>query len=291
MFTGRRSETLFITFSRSRLNAVHFIPLTFITDPLLHPSCLPPPNKPAKHNNLNPFHRYQHKHKKTMEKPNILLFGATGRTGIQILRAKARHAQGADISLHAFVRDASKLSETDRAACTSVQRGDACVADDVSRAIDDTGCNVIMVTIGSPHLSKAANDVRERTAHAITEAVGDRQGEIRVMLLSAVGAGESTIKMGFGLGMLVHFYLRHAMKDQTEQEGVFKKAYAEDNRKNLLIIRPPELVDDKPTGDVVTMEHDNMKKFKIDRQDLAEWMLDACIDGSDFGKEMCITTA
>lgn len=226
-----------------------------------------------------------------MQQSNILLFGATGRTGVQILRAKARHSESADISLHAFVRDESKLSKADRATCTSIQNGDACNVDDVSHAIEETNCNTIIVAIGSVHMSKQANDVREKSAHAITDAIADRQGEIRVMLLSAVGAGDSTIKMGFGIGALIYFYLRHAMADQTKQEGVFKKAYAEGNQKNLLILRPPELIDEKACGRVVTMEHDNMKNFKIDRQDLAEWMLDACLDGSDFGKELCVTTA
>lgn len=222
--------------------------------------------------------------------PRVLLFGATGRTGLQFIRAKANHPQAANIELHAFVRDPAKLAKSETAACATVQKGDASVADDVSRAIDETDCNIIVVTIGSPSLSKKANFVREQTAHAITEALGDRQGEIKLMLLSAVGAGDSTIKMGFGIGALIYFYLRHAMADQTKQETVFKKAYA-DNQHNLMILRPPELIDNKPRGKVVTMAHDNMTVFKIDRQDLAEWMVNACVEARDFGKEMCITTA
>lgn len=222
--------------------------------------------------------------------PRVLLFGATGRTGLQFIRAKAKHPQASNIELHAFVRDPKKLSAPERAACNTVQKGDASIADDVSRAIDNTGCNIIVVTIGSPSLSKKANFIREQTAHAITEAIGDRQDDIKLMLLSAVGAGDSTIKMGYGIGTVIHFYLRHAMADQTKQEAIIKKAYSV-NKRSLMVLRPPELIDGKPKGKVVTMEHDNMEVFKIDRQDLAEWMVNACVKATDFGKEMCITTA
>ena len=73
-------------------------------------------------------------------KPCTLVIGATGRTGLACIRRFARFDKGKP-EVHAFCRDASQLSKSDKIHCESVIEGDATDANDIKRALKQSKAN------------------------------------------------------------------------------------------------------------------------------------------------------
>lgn len=217
---------------------------------------------------------------------SILVIGASGETGIRILRASANHSDKPEV--HAFVRNPDKLPDTDRDLCSSIQTGDARKVDEVKSALTATKCDTVIMAVGSGTTSKGENDIRKTTALILTKVIQECQMDIYVIVVSSVGAGDSKIQMGFGFGMLLSYILKHVLADHTRQEQIFQDSFT-DKSDHLLIVRPTGLTNDKASGNVAVSEDDNLVSKRIDRQDLAEWLLNVACDRSYFGKVVAVT--
>lgn len=217
--------------------------------------------------------------------PVILVLGASGRTGLHVIRCCAKNSEKPTV--HAFVRSPEKLSESDRSLCASVQIGDARNAEDVSAALHATKADVLVLAIGGASLQREANNVRQEIGEALMEALrsDDEFSDVRVIAISSIGAGNTTIRIGFGVGLLLSRQLRYALEDHTRQEELLTKGFADIGRtQHLLIVRPTGLTVDKPCGNTFTSENDDLPTSTIDRADLAEWIVSQACDTSQFGK-------
>lgn len=220
----------------------------------------------------------------------ILLIGANGRSGVEIIRAAK--ASSETPQLHAFVRTPSKLPEDVSAMCTSVMQGDATNADDVERALKESGAGVVVLSIGWEDLGPTA--VREVSARVLMDVVkpGGEYAHVRIVCISSLGAGGTAIRLGFGMGAAVSFMLRHVLKDHDRQEEELKKGLGEDEaeKKRLLILHPTRLSSGKPKGDVALFGDGKGPTGQIDRADLAKWIIDEiCGAGEHFGTAVNIT--
>lgn len=175
--------------------------------------------------------------------PSFLIIGATGRTGLHLLRAIAAH--DSHPPAHAFARSPSKFQTADSALCTTIQQGDATVLADIESALRTTKADVVIVAIGVAN-STAKTDLRARPASALYEAVSKKEFDtVRVVVISAVGAGGSVIDVGWGIGQLVGWVLRDVMKDHDKQEEILG-ALGE----RVMIVRPMGLGEGKEAGGV-----------------------------------------
>lgn len=224
-----------------------------------------------------------------MSAPSVLVIGASGRIGVQIVNALA--SQTPTPSVHAFVRTPTKLPSATADKCASVIQGNARSSTDVARALRESAADTAVIAIVAGN-STSRTDVRAATARALADCVkpGAEFARVRVVVVSSTGAGGTKIDLGFGVGVLLGFYLRHVMHDHDEQERAFKKRL-EGNTHRLLIVRPTSLTEGHPTRKVLTFSGDQRApSSRIDRADVAMWIAEqVCGEGKAFGKEVCVT--
>ncbi|PXF45745.1 hypothetical protein BWQ96_04513 [Gracilariopsis chorda] len=220
---------------------------------------------------------------------SILVLGASGRTGQQFINAAYDHPDHPQV--HAFARNPQSLPSDIAEKCTSVQKGDALLTDQVYDALVATEATHIVVSIGVPN-SAAQSTLRYDSAVAIIEAMRRYKHTVKTIIVSALGAGGSKIQFGFGIGMFYYFILRHVMRDHDRQEDTFDKYYQE-NKKGLLILRPTLLVDGQDGAKVLLFDGQGHTPSKtVDRYDMAVWVVNQiCGDGDRFGEAVHITKA
>ena len=209
------------------------------------------------------------------QKQSILILGATGGTGLECIRQLAKHPSKPRI--HSFCRNPSKLEESTKALCDSVIQGDARESKDLQQALEQTAANVVIVSIGTGP-SPVKTDVRTASAQALATVMKLPNFEhVRAVVVSSIGAGTSRIIVGMGMGQLLSFYLRHALKDHTGQEAAFDSLHD-----RTTVVRATGLTDGAPTGQKLVEFGDTEKSptAKTDRADLAAWIVQEICDGT-----------
>jgi uncharacterized protein YbjT (DUF2867 family) len=208
------------------------------------------------------------------DQQSILIIGATGRTGLECIRHFASHQT--DPAVHAFCRDVDKLDDKDKALCTSTMQGDARSPIDLERALVDTRADVVVLSIGNGD-SVRKSDIRTASAYALVQVLKMPQFEhVHSVVVSSVGAGNSRIIVGGGLGKLISLHLRHVLADHTGQENAFHSLH---NR--TTIVRATSLTNNEAAGKFVYFQ-DRAKSptIKTDRTDLAIWIVGEVCDSA-----------
>ena len=209
---------------------------------------------------------------------SILVIGASGRSGIEIIRSLLRHPSKPLV--HAFCRDPKKMSLLangieNYTTFQSVIKGNARDPKDLIIALSQTHPNVVIVSIGNgDNVSKT--DIRTASAMALVQVLTSHPefSEVKVVVVSSTGAGASTIKVGMGFGKLIEFYLRHILKDHNGQESAFLCL-----KDRAIIVRATALTDNKPTGKTEIFDDTARNpSIHIDRSDLAAWIVKQVCD-------------
>lgn len=204
---------------------------------------------------------------------SVLIIGATGRTGLEILRQFSKNNSHPDV--HAFCRDPSKLSEEDRALCRSVRSGDARSSADLEQAIDESQADFVVVCVGNGD-SVAKTDIRTSSAQALVRVLElPQHREVRTVVVSSNGAGPSRIKVGMGIGKAITYHLRHVLADHTGQEAAFESILD-----RTVVLRPTSLGDGRAMGKVVEFgDKEKPPTININRQDVAMYAVEEVCDG------------
>lgn len=227
-----------------------------------------------------------------MSPPSLLIIGASGRLGVELIRAASASPHAPPV--HAFLRTPSKLSASDTSLCASVVRGDARSPADLDRALRTTHASVVILSVGVPN-SAAPTDLREMSAKALLDTLREQElfQHVNIVVVSSVGAGESKLDFGWGVGSLMAWFIRHVLKDHDNREKLFDewvKGSGEGNRKRVWIVRPTTLTLGKSKGGVVTYRNGRAPSWWIDRKDLAVWIVEqVCADGAPFGTAVNVT--
>jgi putative NADH-flavin reductase len=165
----------------------------------------------------------------------VLIIGASGRTGshlIQQLSSKHWHSRP---QIYGFCRDPAKLDQSIKGLCHDVVQGNARSSTDIERALQESAADLIVVSIGNGDSVKKS-DIRTESAKALVQVLGKPEYQhVHVLVVSSIGAGESRIKAGFGIGKLIEFHLRHVLKDHSGQEEAFLSSPMKDR---TMIVRP-----------------------------------------------------
>lgn len=219
---------------------------------------------------------------------SILVIGATGKLGKCLLHAASAHENKPE--LHAFVRTPENVTEDDNNLCKSVIQGDATEAKDIERALEESKAEYIVISLGAGDLKP--QDVREKNAEAISEVIvkESRFKHVKVIAISSLGAGDSKIDIGFGMGSMVSYMLRHVLHDHTKQENILMKCNAEENAQ-VMVVRATRLTEDKGNGKVQMFPGNKKAPFgQVAREDVAKFVIDEiCNSSVHFGKIIHIT--
>jgi hypothetical protein len=131
-----------------------------------------------------------------------------------------------------------------------------------------------VVSIGNGDSVKKS-DIRTESARTLVQVLNKPNYQhVRVLVVSSSGAGDSSIIVGFGIGKLIEFHLRHVLKDHGGQEAVFLSAMKE----RTMIVRPTALTENKSTGKVITFgPKEKCPTTETDRKDLADWLIQEAI--------------
>jgi putative NADH-flavin reductase len=216
---------------------------------------------------------------------SILLIGATGRSGQEILHQLLINPTKPKI--HVFCRNSSKLDPDYQKRCSTIIQGDARSVTDIERAVSVSDADTIIVAIGNgDKLGKT--DTRTANAKAVATVMQQPGMEhVKAVVLSSTGAGSNDIIVGFGIGKLIEYHLRHILKDHDGQESAFLDSGLADR---TVIIRPTSLTDGKANGKFVEFD-DKVKSptIHIDRGDVAVYAVQQACSSSFHGKTVNIT--
>lgn len=210
---------------------------------------------------------------------NILVLGSTGRTGINLIQQLAKLNDTNKPKIFAFCRDPSRMEKETKLLCDSVLKGNATSPSDLESALEDSGADCVFVAIGNgQNLSNSGNSIRTENAKALVQVLRKPQySHVKVMIISSNGAGGSKILVGFGIGQLIAFHLRHVLRDHDGQEAIFLSSLQD----RTLIVRPTALTEFDSTGKLVTFgDTEKPPTIATDRLDLANWVVKDAVFGT-----------
>lgn len=191
---------------------------------------------------------------------NILIFGATGGTGRQLVAQGL--AQGHTVT--AFARQPARI--TTRHPSLRIVQGDVLDFDSVRAAVP--GHEAVLSALGAPGGQKAP--VRSVGTRHILQAM-EQAGVARFVCLTTLGMGDSRALLPFAYKyLIVPLFLGPAFADSEVQEQCIRQS-----RADWTIARPGTLTNGPRTG---AYRHgfpptEKALKIKISRADVADFML------------------
>lgn len=203
----------------------------------------------------------------------LAIFGATGNTGIET--TKQALEKGHHVT--AFVRDPSRMPLTDDH--LTLISDDIFAPNLVESAVQ--GQDAVICALGSRDLKKSR--VRAAgTANIITAM--KQTGVQRLMVVSAMGVGESWETLSFINKFFFAAVLKSAREDHEAQERLVKNSGL-----NWTIIRPSSLTDTPRTGTYLVGEKIKAQTSQISRSDVADLILKELEQNELIGKAVTIT--
>ena len=218
------------------------------------------------------------------EQKSILVLGASGRTGLECIRKLCSHDSKPQV--HAFCRDDSKLSFYDKALCASVIEADARSENDIARALEESQADFVIVSIGNGDCV-GKTDLRAVSGFALATVMKQsRFSHVKAVIVSSVGASNSKIIFGLGIGAAISYHLRHVLDDHTRQEFAFS-----DLMDRTVIVRATALTNEKAISKlVVSGDEERSPTIKTDRADLALWIAEEICEKGEFcGRAINVT--
>ena len=192
---------------------------------------------------------------------NLVVLGATGRTGLEVVRQALQRGH----SVTALVRSPDRLKSF--AGRITVKQGDLLSSADLKPVIQ--GHDAVVSAFG-PRLpvSKADDHLLQQFAGALTSAMV--KTNVRRIVVESVAFlfKNAVFPPAYVLGRL---FFRQVVEDASAMEQVFAGSQLD-----WTMVRPPELTDKPYTGKYrVRHGHLPLFGFRIGRADVAEFMITA----------------
>ncbi|MDG3580808.1 MULTISPECIES: NAD(P)-dependent oxidoreductase [Galbibacter] len=208
----------------------------------------------------------------------ILVIGATGRTGRHIVRMALNEGH----RVTAFVRSPEKLDRPQTG--VKVVQGDALDATAVHNLINNNNFDSVVIAIGADTL-KCSNVRGDSTKNVIT-ALENRNAPTRLWIVSSVGTNESMDQLGFFSKAFVKTILKGHIADHTNQEN-----YLKESSLPYTIVRPTGLKDESSNGGYIVLEKGRLPTDRVSRQDVAHFIIKNIDNEAYLGKAVTLTSA
>ena len=209
----------------------------------------------------------------------VVVFGATGRTGREILDQALE--KGHEVT--AFVRDASRLTFENKDSAVEgrphIVTGDVFDFNAVKKAVH--GQEVVICALGSNSLTTTTVR-REGTANIIKAM--EQEHVDRLLVVSAMGTGESWSSLSFTNKLIYATILRSSRQDHEAQETLVKNSGLK-----WTIIRPSGLSDGSSTGTYTIGENIKGESSRIAGADVAHAIVKEIDENAFMQKAVTIT--
>lgn len=199
-----------------------------------------------------------------MSSLNLLLIGATGATGEELLPRllEAGHAVTALVR-----RPEAVVLKHDR---LTVVAGEVRDADAIDQAV--RGRDAVVCAFGPRSLKK--DDIQEVLMRNLVAAM-EKHGVKRLVNLSAWGSDPNTRPHGFLQFVLQKGLLRHVFADKARGEKILFAS-----KLDYVNVCPGRLLDEPARGNVKASTDGRGLKAVLTRADLAQWMIAQLTDGT-----------
>ena len=202
---------------------------------------------------------------------NILVLGASGKTGRQVLD----QALAAGNNVTAFVRDPEKLDRDD----VAVAIGDARNVDDLRKALGSQ--DAVISTLGTG--LNANQKLIEGSTEALLEAMRST-GVKRLVMLSTFAA--SPTYKAKGMMKVASVVMKGTVADKTAGETLLKRSDLD-----WTIVYATRLTDEPRTGRYRTVEGTMTGVGTISRADVADALLSTLSDRTSVRQSRVVTSA
>jgi len=204
----------------------------------------------------------------------LVIFGATGKTGIELVKQALEQGH----AVTAFVRDPTRLAiENER---LTFVIGDVFDPTPVAQAVQ--GQDAVICALG------AGSDLKKttvRTIGTINIISGMQENNVkRLMVVTAMGVGDSWDSLSLFNKFFFATLLRSSRTDHEAQEAAVKESGLD-----WTIVRPSGLTDTPRTGVYEVGENIPATTSKIARADVADLILKELEENALIGKAVTIT--
>lgn len=197
--------------------------------------------------------------------PTILLVGATGPTGREVLSLAAASGR----RIRALARNPASLDAA--GGDHEIMRGD--VLDPPSLVAALTGIDVVVCALGTPLTRKPVTLLSRGTANLLVAMA--ETGTRRIVCVTGMGAGDSRGHGGFIYDRLVlPLLLGSIYADKDRQEAILREVDVD-----WTIVRPAYLTDGPATGRFRELtDLTGVRMTRISRKDVAAFLLEEAVD-------------
>lgn len=203
---------------------------------------------------------------------NVVVFGATGRTGLEVVK----RALAAGHTVSAFMRESSRVPfEHPR---LHGFKGSVFDPEAVGAAV--RGQDAVVCALGAKGLGKTT--VRAEGTRTVVSAM-QRRGVGRLVVVSTLGAKESWGQLSPLERALFMVLLKNAKADHDRQEDVVTASGLD-----WTIVRPGELTDGEPTGRYSVATDRATRPRRVPRADVADAILKVLTDTTSVGQAVTL---
>jgi len=191
----------------------------------------------------------------------VLVFGATGKTGIKI----CEQLNESKISHVAFVRNHPENKTVLQN--TELIYGNVLNEADIVNALKANAFTDIVISLGSRDFKNT--NIRSAGTKNILEVLNKLSINCKIHVISALGVGESWAQVDWFGKLICKVLIRNTMKDHEAQE----KIVINSNFK-FHILRPVGLTDGELTGKTLNQTQGFLPSNQISRADVAKYLVD-----------------
>jgi len=205
---------------------------------------------------------------------NIIVFGATGNTGVKI----CEELSSLNIKYSAFVREGSEGKL--KTELSEIISGDVLNKKDVKSAIIRQSFTDVIIALGSRDLK--VENIRSGGTRNIVESLNESELSSKLHVISAHGVGDSWNDLKWYEKLLTNLFLKKTIKDHELQEGITIA-----NPGGYHIIRPTALKNGPSTGKVHSQGEGALPKGEITRADVAKFLVSSMLSDKQGASSIC----
>jgi len=204
----------------------------------------------------------------------IIVFGATGNTGIKI----CEELNSINLNHSAFVRAGSEGKVNTPS--TVIVEGNVFNKTNIESAFEKQYYTDVIIALGSRDLND--QNVRSTGTKHIVDALKESNTHSKLHVISAHGVGDSWDRLRWYEKLLSNLFLGKTMKDHTTQEE-----YAKSNSGGWHIIRPVALKNGSKSGKINEQTGGQLPESDITRADVANYLVESMLSNKRGANSIC----